>query len=100
MRSASKYGCLISVRRNARNIHDLLNQIVAKFGKSIEWHRRTGYHNIKPHKGTKLIYFRFRGNQYVKKLELLTYDLAVLGAIKTTFPDSFKAGVEEKEGWL
>ena len=100
MGKASDYGYVISVRRKAIDISKLLNEIVAKFGKSIEWHKRTGYHHIKPLEGRKLVYFRFRGSVYSKKLELLSYDIDLLRTIKTQFPLDFEMEVEIKEGWL
>ena len=100
MGKASEYSYLISVRRKAKDISNLLNGIVTGFGKSIEWHRRSGYHNIKPLEGRKLIYFRFRGSVFSKKLELLSYDIELLKAIKKAFPEDFKMEVEIKEGWL
>jgi len=100
MYPSREYGLLMSIRKRAREVNELLNRIVAEFGKSIEWHKRLGYHNIKPLQGKFLIYFRFRGNQYVKRMELLSYNLDLLRSIRGEFAEYFKAELEIKEGWL
>lgn len=100
MGKAFEYAELISVRRKAKDISNLLNEIVTKFGTSIEWHKRTGYHKIKPLEGRKLLYFRFRGNVFSKKLDFFSYNIDLVKAIKKAFPEDFKMEVEIKEGWL
>lgn len=95
-----KYGILTSVRRQSKRIHELINDITAKVGESIEWHPRTHYHNIKLLGSQNLIYFRMRGNVYVKRLELLSYDLDILSQIKEELDQDFKTDIEVKDGIL
>jgi len=95
----SRYGELNSIRHKAKDTNDLLNRIVSQFGSSIEWHKRTGCHEIKrDHRA--VIFFSLRGNKWADWLQLLSSDVEVLKSIKAAFPDDFKADVQTKEGVL
>jgi len=95
----SEYGSLCSVRHQTRKIYDVINKITAKFGKQIVWNNQTHWHIIELENNGK-IYFCFHGNKFACWLELLSYDRAVLQSIKQKFPESFKAEVETKQGFL
>jgi len=94
-----QFGYLASNRRPVKDLYEIINQIVSKHGKNIEWHKR-GYNVISLSPEGK-IYFRMRGgNKFVKWLELMSHNLVILGEIKLSFPDLFKSSVELKSGLL
>lgn len=94
----TNYGCLCSVRHQAKKTSDLINAICAKFGNSITW-SLTGYHFIeRPSK--YVIYFRRHGNKFADWVKFLSYDIDVLREIKQSFPNDFKGDVETKQGEL
>ena len=95
----SKYGELHSVRHQAKKTNDLLNQITAQFGSRIEWHKRTGSHEIK-RDGRSTLYFSLRGNKWANWIQFLSSDIDLLRAIKAAFPNDFPGEILEKEGML
>lgn len=97
--SLLKYGVLVSVRHQAKKTNGLINAIVAKFGDSVYWDKRTGFNYIE-RKGMCTLFFELHGNTFANYVEFLCSNIDVLREIKQSFPDDFTAEVAIKEGWL
>jgi len=94
-----EYGELHSVRHQAKKTNDLINQVTAQFGSRIEWHKRTGSHEIKRDRRSPL-YFSLRGNKWADWIQFLSHDINLLKAIKAAFPQDFPGAVITRQGAL